>query len=442
MPTFGDQPGDVVTSSRGDVLNGVSLSLYPTKDDATAGTNLLATVVTNLLGRWSYTHATLTVVWVRTLDGQVYSVEDAMGTVADAQLPVTAQAATLSSTYETPASTAAKFPALSNGANPMLGQTKMFDRLDYLGATVAGDASPKGCLEVYTQIAGAMHDLTLIVHGHADMHFSHAAPSNRASLVTITGVPTGGTFTLTYGGQTTTALAYNAAGTAVQAALIALSTLVGSSVMVYGGTGGVAPAGGPWTISLTIADPTALTASGAGLTGGTTPSVTVSQTVPDGQVFFDLPIGGTIPVTGTILGKRSTGQVEMQLGGTGGTFRWLSSEGALLMNINNAGILTLGTANLSGSADLPRMYGGGSSGGMALFGAGSSAGTGTSGLIRFRDNDTDNNTRFQVGTAAPTSGGTTLALAYHNGTAVTFQFVTLGAADSGGVGFKSLRVPN
>jgi len=106
--TFGDQPGDVVTSSRGDVLNGVSLSLYPTRADAVAQTNVLGTVVTNLLGRWSYTDASLTVVWVRTLDGQVYSVEDptvldaakiALGVVDDARLPVTAQAATLGSTY-------------------------------------------------------------------------------------------------------------------------------------------------------------------------------------------------------------------------------------------------------------------------------------------------------------------------------------------------------
>jgi len=91
--TFGDQPGDVVTSSRGDVLNGVSLSLYPTRVDAVAGTGLLATVSTNLLGRWSYTHATLTVVWVRTLDGQVYAVEDPTVTAAGALAAAAASAA-------------------------------------------------------------------------------------------------------------------------------------------------------------------------------------------------------------------------------------------------------------------------------------------------------------------------------------------------------------
>lgn len=43
---------------------------------------------------------------------------------------------------------------------------------------------------------------------------------------------------------------------------------------------------------------------------------------------------------------------------------------------------------------------------------------------------------------APTSGQTAAFLTYHNGTSVVFQQVTLGAADSGGTGFKTLRVPN
>ncbi len=50
--------------------------------------------------------------------------------------------------------------------------------------------------------------------------------------------------------------------------------------------------------------------------------------------------------------------------------------------------------------------------------------------------------RFRVDGAEPTSGNTNTLLAYHNGTSVTFQRVSLGAADSGGSGFKVLRVPN
>ena len=99
----------------------------------------------------------------------------------------------------------------------------MFNRKGIDGVIVNGDAMPKGYFEVYTQISSAVHDLALIVYGQADVHIGGAGPSNRAQLVTITGAPTGGTFTLTYGGQTTTPLAFNATGTQAQAALMALS---------------------------------------------------------------------------------------------------------------------------------------------------------------------------------------------------------------------------
>ena len=138
MPTFGLLPSDVVANSRGDVEGGVTLSLYATQADALASTGLLASVTSDLLGRWTYTHATLGVVWVRTPagigspSGDVYAAISpegfigatgptgatgatgstgptgpvntdasalATGTVADARLPVSAQAATLSSTF-------------------------------------------------------------------------------------------------------------------------------------------------------------------------------------------------------------------------------------------------------------------------------------------------------------------------------------------------------
>ena len=49
---------------------------------------------------------------------------------------------------------------------------------------------------------------------------------------------------------------------------------------------------------------------------------------------------------------------------------------------------------------------------------------------------------FAVLATAPTAGNTVLKIRYHNGAAATTQLVTLGAADSGGAGFKLLRVPN
>jgi YD repeat-containing protein len=91
----------------------------------------------------------------------------------------------------------------------------------------------------------------------------------------LTGGPTGGTFTLTFNGQTTSPLAYNASAAAVQAALQALSTVGTGNVFVAGG------AGGPWTVrfggSLAGAYQPQLTANGAGLTGGASPSVAVTS---------------------------------------------------------------------------------------------------------------------------------------------------------------------
>ncbi|MCA1571915.1 MAG: hypothetical protein LC798_16710 [Chloroflexi bacterium] len=49
---------------------------------------------------------------------------------------------------------------------------------------------------------------------------------------------------------------------------------------------------------------------------------------------------------------------------------------------------------------------------------------------------------FRLAVADPTAGNTVASLCYHNGTAVVTALVTVGAADSGGTGFKALRVPN
>lgn len=94
--------------------------------------------------------------------------------------------------------------------------------------------------------------------------------------VTITGAPTGGTFTLTFGGDTTSGIAYNAAAADVQAALVALASIGAGNVGVTGN------AGGPYTVefkgTLGYASQSVMTASGAGLTGGTSPGVTVTHT--------------------------------------------------------------------------------------------------------------------------------------------------------------------
>lgn len=85
--------------------------------------------------------------------------------------------------------------------------------------------------------------------------------------VTISGTPTGGTFTLTYGGQTTATIAYNASAATVKSALEALTSIATNQLTVTGS------AGGPYTITGISAS--GLTASGAALTGGTSPAATV-----------------------------------------------------------------------------------------------------------------------------------------------------------------------
>ena len=86
--------------------------------------------------------------------------------------------------------------------------------------------------------------------------------ANGIQTVTLVGNPTGGDFTLTYAGQTTAAIPYNASPAAVRTALEALSNVDPGEALVTG------VAGGPYTVSfggdiasdgivtLTLDDPT------------------------------------------------------------------------------------------------------------------------------------------------------------------------------------------
>jgi hypothetical protein len=99
------------------------------------------------------------------------------------------------------------------------------------------------------------------------------AGTNEIQSVTITGSPTGGSFTLTYAGQTTAAIAHNAAAATVKARLEALSNIGEGDVKVTGS------AGGPYSVTfkgdLSDANVAAMTATSS-LTGGTTPGVTIA----------------------------------------------------------------------------------------------------------------------------------------------------------------------
>lgn len=110
--------------------------------------------------------------------------------------------------------------------------------------------------------------------------------TNEVQSLSISGTPTGGTFTLTFNGQTTAAIAYNAAASAVQSALRALSNIGSTGVVCSGG----ALPGTAVTITFqgTLANTNVaqITASSAGLTGGTSPTASISTTTQGGPTSY------------------------------------------------------------------------------------------------------------------------------------------------------------
>lgn len=93
------------------------------------------------------------------------------------------------------------------------------------------------------------------------------APAAASYSVEVTGTPDGGTFTLSVDGVATAPIAYNATSTAVRNALTALAS-------VGAGNATVSLSTGTYTVVLTKGG--VLTADGSGLTGGSTPSVSVT----------------------------------------------------------------------------------------------------------------------------------------------------------------------
>lgn len=101
------------------------------------------------------------------------------------------------------------------------------------------------------------------------------ATVNEVQTLTITGTPTGGTWTATFNGETTDDIAFDASAATVQAELAGLSTIKAANVLVTGS------AGGPYTVTFVGAlgaTDLPLIVTADALTGGTTPEVTVVET--------------------------------------------------------------------------------------------------------------------------------------------------------------------
>lgn len=98
-----------------------------------------------------------------------------------------------------------------------------------------------------------------------------------AQTVTITGVPTGGAFQLTYDGAQTAAVAHNAIAGTVETALLALPNLGPGDVVVTGGPG----PGTPYVVTFSpdLENVPTMTAAHT-FSGGTAPAIAVTTTTP------------------------------------------------------------------------------------------------------------------------------------------------------------------
>lgn len=100
--------------------------------------------------------------------------------------------------------------------------------------------------------------------------------TNEVQTATITGAPTGGTYTLSFWGYTTTPLAFNAAPATVQAALEALPNVEPGDITVTGTASALTfTFGGQWQYE----NVPQITATGS-FTGGTTPAINTATTTP------------------------------------------------------------------------------------------------------------------------------------------------------------------
>lgn len=149
---------------------------------------------------------------------------------------------------------------------------------------------------------------TVLAELASGLYGPYAGRTAEAQTVTITGTPTGGTFTLTYEGATTAGIAFNATAAAVRAALEALPGVSPGQVTVTGGPG----PGTPYVVTFTGGggDVAQMTASAASLTGGTSPAVTVTTTTAGastGSGGTETPAGHLFNSTQVVAGGADVG---------------------------------------------------------------------------------------------------------------------------------------
>jgi hypothetical protein len=170
-------------------------------------------------------------------------------------------------------------------------------------------------------------------------------PGNSQQLIYLTGNPPGGTFTLTFDGQTTSGIAYNASASTIDTALEGLSNIGSGDLTVTGS------AGGPWTVtfggSLAAQAVAGISGNGSGLTPSTSQALDVDVFVASaGPNHWDDPLNwepAGIPA--------DFDRVRFEFGATSCLYGLDQSEVTLTeLEIRNS---------YTGAIGLPRLNGGG-----------------------------------------------------------------------------------
>jgi hypothetical protein len=105
--------------------------------------------------------------------------------------------------------------------------------------------------------------------------------NDEVQTLVVTGAPTGGTFTITWNGQTTGNLAYNATAAQIQAAMEDLSNILIGDILVEGGPFPNASVRITFKGQYANTDVAAITTTES-FTGGSTPDITITETVKGG----------------------------------------------------------------------------------------------------------------------------------------------------------------
>lgn len=153
----------------------------------------------------------------------------------------------------------------------------------WLGSAHGTDACPSITLDTSAFTSGTHYPAGFFPSGlplgkitASGLYGPYAGRTTEVQTVTITGTPTGGTFTLSFGGETTAGIAFNATAAQVKAALDGLADVNASDLTV---TGTQLP-GGTVTVSFTGQysgdNVPAMTAASGSLTGGSTPTAVVA----------------------------------------------------------------------------------------------------------------------------------------------------------------------